>query len=61
MADPVTETTTHETSSRTGRAIGGVAVVVAVGALVRLLDQGVPAWTEGTGFGGIAAVIEYPV
>ena len=61
MADPVTETATQETSSRTAWTIGGVAVVIAIGALVRLLDQGVPAWTKGTGFGGIAAVIEYPV
>ncbi|WP_281690489.1 YeiH family protein [Pseudonocardia thermophila] len=53
--------TTRTTASSTSWAIGGVAVVIAIGALVRLLEQGLPAWTEGTAFGDVAAAIEYPV
>ena len=57
----MTDTTTDRPTSTTAATLGGVAVVIAIGAVVRVLDQGVPAWTKGTGFGDVAAVIEYPV
>jgi uncharacterized membrane protein YadS len=44
-----------------GAALAGVAVVVALAALTRFLEQTVPAATKGTALGGIAAAIEYPV
>ena len=39
----------------------GVAVVVALAALARLLEQTVPAAAKGTAFAGVAAAIEFPV
>ena len=42
-------------------ALAGVAVVVALAALTRYLEQTVPAATKGTAFAGIAAAIEFPV
>ena len=42
-------------------ALAGVAVVLVLGGLTRLLEQTVPAATKGTAFGGVAAAIEYPV
>ncbi|MDT7581725.1 MAG: hypothetical protein QOK35_2989, partial [Pseudonocardiales bacterium] len=42
-------------------ALAGVAVVVALAALARFLEQTVPAATKGTAFGGAAAAIEFPV
>lgn len=42
-------------------ALAGVAVVLVLGALVRLLEQTVPAATAGTAVAGLAAAIEYPV
>ncbi|RZT87282.1 putative membrane protein YadS [Pseudonocardia sediminis] len=42
-------------------AIGGVAVVVAIGALVRFLEQTVPDAAEGSAFEGLAGAIEYPI
>ena len=44
-----------------GPALAGVAVVVALAALVRFLEQTVPAATKGTAFGDVAAAIEFPV
>ena len=44
-----------------GPALAGVAVVVALAALVRLLEQTVPAAAKGTAFAGVAAAIEFPV
>ncbi|MGW6441699.1 YeiH family protein [Lentzea sp. NPDC055074] len=42
-------------------AVGGVAVVVVLGALTRYLEQYVPVFTKGTWLGGIAKSVEYPV
>ena len=42
-------------------ALAGVAVVVALAALARLLEQTVPAAAKGTAFAGVAAAIEFPV
>jgi hypothetical protein len=42
-------------------ALAGVAVVVALAALTRFLEQTVPAATKGTAFAEIAAAIEFPV
>jgi len=42
-------------------ALAGVLVVLVLAAITRVLDQNIPAWTDGTAFGGIAAAIEYPV
>jgi len=44
-----------------GWALGGVAVVVALAAVTRFLEQTVPAATKGTAIGGVAAAVEYPV
>ena len=44
-----------------GPALAGVAVVVALAALARLLEQTVPAAAKGTAFAGVAAAIEFPV
>jgi uncharacterized integral membrane protein (TIGR00698 family) len=42
-------------------ALAGVAVVLVLGGLTRLLEQTVPAVTKGTAFAGVAAAVEYPV
>ena len=42
-------------------ALAGVAVVLVLGGLARLLEQTVPAATKGTALGSLAAAIEYPV
>ena len=42
-------------------ALAGVAVVVALAALTRFLEQTVPAAAKGTAFAGFAAAIEFPV
>jgi uncharacterized membrane protein YadS len=42
-------------------ALSGVAVVVALAALTRFLEQTIPAAAKGTAFAGIAAAIEFPV
>ena len=42
-------------------ALAGIGVVLVLGALVRWLEQTVPAATEDTAIGGIAGAIEYPV
>jgi uncharacterized integral membrane protein (TIGR00698 family) len=42
-------------------ASAGVAVVVALAALTRFLEQTIPAAAKGTAFAGIAAAIEFPV
>lgn len=47
--------------SATGWAVGGTAVVLVLGALVRRLEQNVPDLTEGTAFGEVAGAVEYPV
>lgn len=49
------------TPAGTGWAVGGVAVVVVLGALVRWLEQNVPDLAEGTAFGDVAGAVEYPV
>ncbi|MCT3006692.1 putative sulfate exporter family transporter, partial [Propionibacterium freudenreichii] len=46
---------------RLGWAIGGFAIVIALGVLVGVLSEGVPTWTKGTGFGKVAGSIEFPV
>ena len=40
---------------------GGLAVVLLLGILTHLLNEGVPTWTKGTGFGSVAKSVEYPV
>jgi uncharacterized membrane protein YadS len=50
-----------ETRSPARLALAGVAVVVALAALARLLEQTVPAAAKGTAFAGVAAAIEFPV
>jgi uncharacterized membrane protein YadS len=47
--------------SPVGLALAGVAVVVALAALSRFLEQTVPAVVKGTAFAGVAAAIEFPV
>ncbi|HMR49414.1 MAG TPA: putative sulfate exporter family transporter [Arachnia sp.] len=42
-------------------AIGGLAVVLALGIAAFALTEGVPQWTEATAFGAVASTIEYPV
>ena len=42
-------------------ALGGVAVALVLGGLVRFLEQTVPDAAEGTAFSGIADAVEYPV
>jgi uncharacterized integral membrane protein (TIGR00698 family) len=42
-------------------ALAGVAVVVALAALARFLEQTVPAAAKGTAFAGVAAAVEFPV
>ncbi len=55
-------TTGQDSGTRiAGWALGGVAVVLALGGLVRFLEQTVPAAANRTPFGGLAAAIEYPV
>ncbi|QNG55249.1 putative sulfate exporter family transporter [Pseudonocardia petroleophila] len=61
MAGPVSTTEETGTRSGVGWAVGGVAVVVVLGAIVRYLEQIVPDLTEGTAFGEVAGAIEYPV
>ncbi|MBB2922317.1 YeiH family protein [Cellulomonas cellasea] len=41
--------------------VGGLALVVALAALTRYLEQNVPVWTEGTSLGGVAKSVEFPV
>jgi uncharacterized integral membrane protein (TIGR00698 family) len=55
--------TDPDLDARTGVrwALAGVAVVLVLGAITRLLEQTVPAATKGTAFGSFAAAIEYPV
>jgi uncharacterized integral membrane protein (TIGR00698 family) len=53
-ADPSTE-------HGLGPALAGVAVVVALAALARFLEQTLPAAAKGTAFAGVAAAIEFPV
>ena len=57
--------TTPDTDLRAGSPVGfalaGVAVVVALAALSRFLEQTVPATAKGTAFAGVAAAIEFPV
>ncbi|MBW0118644.1 YeiH family protein [Pseudonocardia abyssalis] len=55
--------TAEKTDARpgVGWAIGGVAVVLLLGGIVRYLEQNVPDLTEGTAFGEVAGAVEYPV
>jgi uncharacterized membrane protein YadS len=55
-----TETTAQNTRT-TGGTVAGLVVVIALAALVRFLDQTLPAATKGTGIGPLVSVIEYPV
>jgi uncharacterized membrane protein YadS len=57
MGAPATE----RTRTPLGWALGGVAVVAALAAVTRWLEQTVPDATEHTAFGDVAAAIEYPV
>ena len=60
--DPVTEQTTEprteERSSGIGYAIGGLLVVIALGAATRFLEQQVPQWATRTVFAKVAKSIE---
>lgn len=56
-----TRDTDVDTSPSLRLALGGVAVVVGLAALARLLEQTVPAAAKGTAFAGVAAAIEFPV
>ena len=44
-----------------GYAIAGVVVVIALGALTRLLEIQVPLWAAGTSFARVAKSIEFPI
>jgi uncharacterized membrane protein YadS len=44
-----------------GYAIAGVLVVIALGALTRLLEQEVPLWAAATPFAKVAKSVEFPV
>jgi uncharacterized membrane protein YadS len=59
-ATETTETTAQNTRT-TGGTVAGLVVVIALAALVRFLDQTLPAATKGTGIGPLVSVIEYPV
>ena len=63
MTEQKTETTEEVPESRPalGYAIAGVLVVVALGALTRLLEAQVPKWAAGTSFAGVAKSIEFPI
>ena len=54
-------TTGPDDGHRLAPALAGVAVVVALGALARLLEQTVPAAAKGTALAGVAAAVEFPV
>ncbi len=41
--------------------VAGLLLVVALGALTRVLEQNIPTWTEGTAFGQVAKSVEFPV
>jgi uncharacterized membrane protein YadS len=58
-----TDRTGTGTSARPalGPALAGVAVVVALAALTRFLEQTVPAAAKGTAIAGVAAAVEFPV
>jgi uncharacterized integral membrane protein (TIGR00698 family) len=59
---PDTDTIDAATPAPSARAaLAGVAVVVALGALARFLEQTVPAAAKGTAFAGVAAAVEFPV
>ena len=47
--------------SRTWWLVGGLLLVVALGALTRVLEQNVPVWAEGTSFASVVEGIEFPV
>lgn len=64
MTEQTTDQSTVEpTESRPalGYAIAGVLVVVALGALTRLLETQVPQWAAGTPFARVAKSVEFPV
>jgi hypothetical protein len=64
MTEQVAEHTTSEQPEKRpvlGYAIAGVLVVVALGALTRLLEQQVPQWATGTPFARVAKSVEFPV
>ncbi|MEV1291567.1 putative sulfate exporter family transporter [Pseudonocardia sp. NPDC049635] len=58
MSDRQTVTAPRSTAAW---ALGGVAVVIAIGALVRYLEQAVPDAAAGTAWAEIAEAVEYPV
>ena len=57
------QTTVERAESRPvlGYAIAGVVVVIALGALTRLLEIQVPLWAAGTPFARVAKSIEFPI
>ena len=61
LRSPGRPTSPRPRAPASGPALAGVAVVVALAALVRFLEQTVPAAAKGTAFAGIAAAIEFPV
>lgn len=50
-----------ESNPGTAWLVGGLLLVVVLGALTRVLEQNVPTWSEGTAFGDVAKSIEFPV
>ena len=61
MSEDISQREATRTDPAVGAALAGVAVVVALAALTRFLEQTVPAATKGTALGGIAAAVEFPV
>jgi hypothetical protein len=51
----------QSTTTATGWTLGGVAVVLVLGGVVRFLEQTVPDAAAGTAFGDLAKAVEYPV
>lgn len=49
------------TRSRVGYLIGGVLVVLLLGAATRYLSVQVPVWTKGTALAGVGKSIEFPI
>ena len=60
---PTSETTAEQAQPKPGigYVVAGVAVVLVLGALTRLLETQVPQWAAGTPFAKVAKSIEFPV
>lgn len=54
-------TTTQRTRHTTGHVVAGLAVVLGLAIVARVLEQNVPEWAEGGAFAELAEGIEYPV